>query len=85
MGFLQAWLDEPDESIARHAKAFYVLAFAFMAVFAGQMAQAVWRAYRGSGDAFDLVGPVVSAFLALTMYALALDGRRSYKALKAKP
>lgn len=84
MGFLQGWLDEPDESIARFAKAFYALAFAFMAAFAGFTAQALWRARGGSGDPLDLVGPLLSAFLALTMHALALDGRRSYKALKQR-
>ena len=83
MGLLQRWLDEPDEDIARFAKQFYLLTFLFMAVFVAQMAQAVWRAGRGTGDPVDFVGPCVSLFLTLTMYCLALDGRRSYKALKA--
>lgn len=83
MGLLQRWLDEPDERIARNAKGFYVLTFAFMAVFLVQMVQAVWRANLGTGTTFDLVGPCISLFLTLTMYCLALDGRRSYKAMKA--
>jgi hypothetical protein len=82
MGFLQRWLDEPDESIARYAKQFYALTFVFMAVFAWQMGQAVWNASRGRGDLFDLVSPSISAFLTLAMYSLALDGRRSYKQMK---
>ena len=82
MGFLQRWLDEPDESIARYAKQFYVLAFVFMAVFAWQMGTAVWRGVQGQGSTFDLVSPAISAFLTLTMYSLALDGRRSYKQMK---
>lgn len=82
MGFLQRWLDEPDESIARFAKQFYVLTFAFMAVFVLQMAQVVWHANRGTADLVQFVGPSISAFLTLTMYGLALDGRRSYKLLK---
>jgi hypothetical protein len=84
VGFLQAWLDEPDESIARFAKAFYALTFLFMAAFVALTAQAVWRAQRGDGDALDFVGPVVSAFVTLTLYSLALDGRRSYKAMKER-
>lgn len=83
MGFLQRWLDEPDESIARFAKAFYLLTFLFMAAFVAQMAQVVWRANRGTADLVDFVGPCLSLFLTLTMYSLALDGRRSYKAIKA--
>ena len=83
MGFLQRWLDEPDESIARYAKQFYLLTFLFMAVFAFQMAQIVWRANQGTAQAIDFVGPCIAVFLTLTMYCLALDGRRSYKAAKA--
>lgn len=83
MGLLQRWLDEPDEQIARNAKGFYVLTFVFMAAFLAQMVQAVWRANQGTGGSFDLIGPCVSLFLTLTMYCLALDGRRSYKALKS--
>lgn len=83
MGFLQRWLDEPDERIAANARTFYAAALLFMGAFALQMAQAVWRAGQGEGDVLDLAGPVVSAFLALALYGLALDGRRSYKAVKA--
>ena len=83
MGVLQSWLDEPDANIARNAKGFYVLTFVFMAAFLVQMVQAVWRANQGTGTTFDLVGACVSLFLTLTMYCLALDGRRSYKAMKA--
>jgi hypothetical protein len=80
VGFLQSWLDEPDESIARFAKLFYVLTFLFMATFAVQLAR---MALDPAGvEAFDFVGPVVSLFLTLMMFGLALDGRRSYKMLK---
>ena len=82
MGLLQRWLDEPDESIARFAKQFYLLTFVFMAVFTGQMAQIVWHANQGTADPIDFVGPSISVFLTLTMYCLALDGRRSYKEVK---
>src|SRR5688500_6055544 len=85
MGFLQRWLDEPDESIARHAKTFYLLTFLFMAVFVVQMAQVVWDSSKGTAALSDFVGPCVSVFLALVMYNLAIDGRRSYKAVKAAP
>ena len=83
MGLLQRWLDEPDESIARNAKQFYLLTFLFMAVFVAQMVQIVWRAGRGTASPTDFIGPCISLFLTLTMYSLALDGRRSYKAVKA--
>lgn len=84
MGFLQRWLDEPDEAIARFAKQFYVLTYMFMVIFLLQMVQAVWRANRGIGNLEDFVGPCISLFLTLTMYCLALDGRRSYKAMKLR-
>ena len=84
MGFLQRWLDEPDEAIARFAKQFYVLTYVFMAVFLVQMVQVVWHANRGTADVSEFVGPVISVFLTMTMYCLALDGRRSYKALKGR-
>ena len=82
MGFLQRWLDEPDAAIARLAKGFYVATFLFMAVLAVQLAV---LAMHGANvlRAGDVVGPLVNLFLCGAMYALALDGRRSYKALKA--
>lgn len=83
MGFLQRWMDEPDESIARYAKTFYVLTFGFMATFLLGMVQMVWHANRGEADLTGFIGPCISLFLTLTMYCLALDGRRSYKAMKA--
>jgi predicted transporter len=79
MGLLQRWLDEPDESIARFAKLFYVLTFLFMATFAVQMARMAMDPAKVT--AFDFVGPLVSLFLTLMMFGLALDGRRSYKML----
>lgn len=84
MGVLQRWLDEPDQSIARFAKAFYVLTFAFMATFLGGMVVAVVHANQARAAAGDFIQPSVSLFLTLTMYCLALDGRRSYKALNAR-
>jgi hypothetical protein len=84
MGFLQRWLDEPDEDIARYAKQFYVLTYTFMVTFLLQVVQVVWRAGRGTGNLEDFVGPCISLFLTLVMYCLALDGRRSYKAMKAR-
>jgi len=82
VGVLQRWLDEPDERIARNAKTFYLLTFLFMAVFAFQMVQLVlWP--EGVSPA-DFVGPCVNLFLTLVVYCLALDGRRSYKAVKAR-
>lgn len=83
MGFLQDWLDEPDAAIARFAKAFYVLTYVFLAVLAIQLGD---LALHG-GDALharDALGPLVSLVLTSVMHLLALDGRRSYKALKAK-
>ncbi|MHB1260677.1 MAG: hypothetical protein ACYC2H_03065 [Thermoplasmatota archaeon] len=82
MGFLQHWLDEPDSSIARLAKLFYAATFLFMAVFAVQL---VFLALRRGDPAVvgDVIGPLVSLFLTATMYGLALDGRRSYKTMKA--
>lgn len=82
MGFLQRWLDEPDQDVARYAKAFYVLTFLFMAVFVAQLVQ---LALRRDGDVgwADVVGPLVSLLLTSTMHSLALDGRRSHKAMKA--
>lgn len=82
MGFLQRWLDEPDESIARFAKAFYVTTFLFMAMFAWQVYLLI-RMQPGDVSGGDAAAPIVSLFLTATMYALALDGRRSYKAMKA--
>jgi hypothetical protein len=82
MGLLQRWLDEPDESIARFAKTFYLLTFLFMAVFALQMVLLVLRPEQVSP--IDFVGPCVTTFLTLVMYCLALDGRRSYKAMKTR-
>lgn len=81
MGFLQKWLDEPDERIARNAKAFYLLTFLFMAIFAFQMVQMVLDPV--GVEPLDFVGPCVNVFLTLVVYCLALDGRRSYKAMKA--
>ena len=82
MGFLQRWLDEPDHSIARLAKTFYATTYLFLAIF---LAQLVFLVLRVDQElvAGDVVGPVVSLFLALTMYNLAIDGRRSYKLLNA--
>ena len=82
MGFLQRWLDEPDEGIARFAKAFYAATFLFMATFAWQTALLL-RLEAGAVRGGDAAAPLVSLFLAATMYALALDGRRSYKQAKA--
>lgn len=79
---LQGWLDEPDASIARFAKAFYLLTFLFLAVFAVQLGLLMLR----RTDVLlvgDVVGPLVSLLIVGTMYGLALDGRRSYKAMKA--
>jgi hypothetical protein len=83
MGLLQRWLDEPDATIARFAKAFYVLTYAFMAVLAYQLGS---LALRGDDAlvARDVVGPMVSLVLMLVMHLLALDGRRSYKALRQR-
>jgi hypothetical protein len=83
MRFLQRWLDEPDAAIARFAKAFYVLTYLFMAVF---LVQLVFLTLRGGHVLVwgDVVQPLVSLFLMLAMYSLALDGRRSYKAMKAQ-
>lgn len=81
MGLLQRWLDEPDERIARNAKAFYLLTFAFMAAFAWQVARMVLRPETVAP--IDFVGPCVNVFLTLVVYCLALDGRRSYKAMKS--
>lgn len=81
MGLLQSWLDEPDAAIARFAKAFYVLTYVFMAVLAFQLGALALRADDGL-RARDVLGPFVSLVLTLVMYLLALDGRRSYKALK---
>ena len=81
MGLLQRWLDEPDERIARNAKLFYLLTFAFMAVFALQVVRMVLRPELV--EPIDFVGPCVNVFLTLVVYCLALDGRRSYKAMKA--
>ena len=81
MGLLQRWLDEPDESIGRFAKAFYAATYLFLAMFA-------WQLYRliqipaGQLRGGDAAAPLFSLFLTAMMYALALDGRRSYKALK---
>ena len=84
MGLLQRWLDEPDADIARFAKTFYVLTFVFLLVFATQMARIVWQANGpGTTAAVDFVGPSIAILLTLVMYCLALDGRRSYKAMKA--
>lgn len=80
MGLLQDWLDEPDERIARHAKTFYLLTFLFMAIFALQMVRIVLRPQQV--EPIDFVGPCVNVFLTLVVYCLALDGRRSYKAVK---
>jgi hypothetical protein len=83
MGLLQRWLDEPDASIARFAKAFYVLTYVFLAVLAVQLGGLALHA----GDtlrARDVLGPFVSVVLTAVMYLLALDGRRSHKALMAK-
>lgn len=83
MGFLQRWLDEPDADIARLAKAFYAATFLFMAVFAVQVGLLMLR----RDDVLivgDVVGPLVSLLLTGAMYMLALDGRRSYKALTAR-
>lgn len=81
MGLLQRWLDEPDERIARFAKAFYVLTVFFMAIF-------TWLTVSfllgDDPSAERLVGPLVSALLTLVMYNLAIDGRRSYKAMKLR-
>ena len=84
MRFLQRWLDEPDEDIARFATTFYLLTYGFLVTFVFSMVQAVIQANRGTGPIFDLIGPCVALFLTLTMYCLAIDGRRSYKAMKAK-
>ena len=82
MGFLQRWLDEPDEKIARFATTFYLLTFLFAATFTLQL---VWMVLHPDGvDLVDWVGPCVNVFVAATMYNLALDGRRSYKAMKAR-
>ena len=35
-------------------------------------------------NAGDVIAPMVNLFLSLTMFLLALDGRRSYKSIKAK-
>jgi di/tricarboxylate transporter len=83
MGFLQRWLDEPDEAIAANAKRFYLATFVFMAVFAAQMVGIVWDTSRGPVAATAVIGPVVCVFLTLAMYVLAIDGRRSYKSAKA--
>ncbi|MFA5944669.1 MAG: hypothetical protein WC876_09410 [Candidatus Thermoplasmatota archaeon] len=82
MGLLQRWLDEPDESIARLAKTFYTTTYLFLAIFLAQLVFLMLLTNQ-SLAAGDLVGPVVSLFLALTMYNLAIDGRRSYKLLNA--
>lgn len=83
MAFLQRWLDEPDLAIARLAKGFYLATFLFMAVLAVQLV--VLALHGGSAlRAGDVVAPLVNLFLCGAMYALALDGRRSYKALKAQ-
>ena len=81
MGLLQGWLDEPDAAIARFAKAFYVLTYVFMAVLAVQLGQFALHAHDPL-QAGDVLGPFVSLVLMAVMYLLALDGRRSYKALK---
>jgi hypothetical protein len=83
MGLLQGWMDEPDASIARFAKAFYVLTYLFMAVLAVQLGQ---LALHGDDPLRkrDVLGPFVSLVLMAVMYLLALDGRRSYKALKQR-
>ena len=84
MGFLDRWLDEPDESIARFAKAFYVLTYVFLAVFAWQLYLLLQLRVAGSVRGGDVAAPLLSLFLTALFYALALDGRRSYKTLKAK-
>lgn len=84
VGLLQDWLDEPDESIARFAKAFYVTTYLFLAVFAWQVVLLLRISDPSELTGGDAAAPIVSLLLAAVMYALALDGRRSYKALKAK-
>jgi hypothetical protein len=83
MGLLQRWLDEPDAAIARFAKAFYVLTYVFLAVLAVQLGD---LALHGSDAllARDVLGPFVSLTLMAVMHLLAMDGRRSHKALNAK-
>jgi len=83
MAFLDGWLDEPEAAIARMAKAFYLLTYLFLAIFLVQM---VSFALHGSQvlHAGDVIAPMVNLFLSLTMFLLALDGRRSYKSIKAK-
>jgi hypothetical protein len=83
MGLLQRWLDEPDAAIARFAKAFYVLTYAFMAVLALQLGDLALHRDEAL-RARDVLGPFVSLVLTAVMYLLALDGRRSYKALKGR-
>ena len=82
MGLLQRWLDEDDANIARFTSVFYVLTFVFMALFGVQL---VWFLWFGDGplqrgEAGQLF---VSLFLTSIMYNLAIDGRRSRKAMKA--
>jgi hypothetical protein len=68
--------------VARRAGAFYLLTFLFLAILLVQLAFLVL--YGGEAlESGDVVGPLVNLLLALTFYSLALDGRRSYKALKA--
>lgn len=82
MGLFQRWMDEPEERIARFAAWFYLLSFVFLAAFGYQVARLMLR-----GDepvvAGDVAGPLVSLLVFGLMFTMALDGRRSYKALKA--
>ena len=83
MAFLQRWLEEDDEAIARFTAVFYVLAFVFMALFGIQI---VWFLWFGDGpvERGEAGQLFVSLFLTSIMYNLAIDGRRSHKTLKAK-
>lgn len=82
MGVLQRWLDEPEESIARFAKAFYAATYVFIAFFGLQLVKLVLQTRPVTPD--DVLGPVVAVFLSAITYNLAIDGRRSYKALRQR-
>lgn len=83
MAFLDGWAREPDEAIGRFAKAFLLLTYLFMALFAVEMVRLALHGDRPL-VAGDVVGPFVFGFLAATMAVLAYDGRRSLKALASR-
>lgn len=83
MGLLQRWLDEPEERIARFASWFYALSFVFLTLFGWQVAGLMFNG-QDPVTSGDVAEPMVSLLLFNLMFAMALDGRRSYKAMKAR-